>query len=60
VRRRERRVADEIETIALATLRSRLGHLGGREGVLALARDVMAGRTDPYAAADRLVEQLGT
>jgi LAO/AO transport system kinase len=59
-RRRERRVADEIETIALATLRARLGHLGGREGVLALARDVMAGRTDPYAAADRLVEQLGT
>ncbi len=60
VRRRERRVADEIETIALKTLRARLGHLGGREGVLALARDVMAGRTDPYAAADRLVEQLGT
>jgi LAO/AO transport system kinase len=59
-RRRERRVADEIETIALATLRARLGHLGGRAGVLALARDVMAGRTDPYAAADRLVEQLGT
>jgi LAO/AO transport system kinase len=59
-RRRERRVADEIETIALATLRARLGHLGGREGVLALARDVMAGRIDPYAAADRLVEQLGT
>ncbi|WP_030195001.1 methylmalonyl Co-A mutase-associated GTPase MeaB [Terrabacter tumescens] len=59
-RRRERRVADEIETIALATLRTRLGHLGGREGVTALARDVVAGRIDPYAAADRLLEQLGT
>ena len=34
VQRRERRVADEIETIALATLRVRLGHLGGRAGSL--------------------------
>src|SRR4051794_14067405 len=58
-RRRERRVADEIETIALTTLRARLGHVGGHEGVAALARDVIAGRTDPYAAADHLVEQLG-
>jgi LAO/AO transport system kinase len=58
-RRRETRVADEIETIALTTLRARLGHVGGHEGVTALARDVMDGRTDPYAAADRLVEQLG-
>ncbi|GAA2745611.1 methylmalonyl Co-A mutase-associated GTPase MeaB [Terrabacter aerolatus] len=60
VQRRERRVVDEIETIALAALRARLGHLGGHDGVTALARDVIAGRTDPYAAADRLVEQLGT
>ena len=60
VRRRERRAADEIETIALTALRARLGHVGGHEGVAALARDVLAGRTDPYAAADRLVEQLGT
>jgi LAO/AO transport system kinase len=59
VRRRERRAADEIETIALTALRARLGHVGGHEGVAALARDVLAGRTDPYAAADRLVEQLG-
>jgi LAO/AO transport system kinase len=50
----------EIETIALATLRSRFGHLGGHHGVMALAREVIAGRTDPYAAADRLVAQLGT
>ncbi|MGO4598141.1 methylmalonyl Co-A mutase-associated GTPase MeaB [Terrabacter sp. 2RAF25] len=59
-RRRERRAADEIETIALATLRSRLGDLGGRESVLALAGEVLAGTTDPYAAADRLVDQLGS
>ena len=59
-RRRERRAADEIETIALATLRSRFGHLGGHQGVMALAREVIAGRTDPYAAADRLLAQLGS
>ncbi|MFM6848192.1 MAG: methylmalonyl Co-A mutase-associated GTPase MeaB [Terrabacter sp.] len=59
-RRRERRAADEIETIALGTLRSRLGDLGGRDSVVALAREVLAGTTDPYAAADRLVEQLGS
>ena len=59
-RRRERRAADEIESIALATLRSRFGILGGREGLGALAREVLAGTLDPYAAADRLVEQVGT
>src|SRR3954462_2028574 len=58
-RRRERRAEAEIETIALTALRARLGRLGGHEGVTALARDVLAGRTDPYAAADHLVEQLG-
>jgi LAO/AO transport system kinase len=57
-RRRERRVADEIETIALATLRARFGHVRGRERLAALAREVIAGRTDPYAAADRLLEQV--
>ena len=60
VRRRERRAAVEIETIALATLRSRFDHLGGHHGVMALAREVIAGRTDPYAAADRLLAQLGS
>jgi LAO/AO transport system kinase len=58
-RRRERRAADEIEAIALAALRARLGHVEAREGVAALACEVVAGRLDPYAAADRLVEQLG-
>ena len=60
VRRRERRAAVEIETIALATLRSRFDHLGGHHGVMALAREVIAGRSDPYAAADRLLAQLGS
>ncbi|XGX77780.1 putative GTPase [Terrabacter sp. BE26] len=58
-RRRERRAADEIETIALATLRARFSHVAGHAGVVRLAREVLAGRLDPYAAADRVVEQLG-
>ena len=57
-RRRERRAADEIESIALASLRARFGHVAGHEGLAALARQVVAGDTDPYAAADRLVDQL--
>ncbi|MEO7754614.1 MAG: methylmalonyl Co-A mutase-associated GTPase MeaB [Terracoccus sp.] len=55
-RRRERRAADEIEAIALASLRARFGHVGGHDGLGALARDVVAGRLDPYAAADRLLD----
>ncbi|GAA1968183.1 methylmalonyl Co-A mutase-associated GTPase MeaB [Terrabacter lapilli] len=58
-RRRERRAADEIETIALAALRARFAHVAGHAGVVTLAREVLAGHLDPYAAADRLVEQLG-
>ncbi len=57
-RRRERRAADEIESIALASLRARFGHVAGHQGLAALARRVVAGDTDPYAAADRLVDHL--
>ncbi|WP_404388076.1 methylmalonyl Co-A mutase-associated GTPase MeaB [Humibacillus xanthopallidus] len=57
-RRRERRAADEIESIALASLRARFGHVAGHQGLAALARQVVAGDTDPYAAADRLVDHL--
>ena len=57
-RRRERRAADEIESIALASLRARFGHVAGHEGLAALARQVVAGDTIPYAAADRLVDHL--
>ncbi len=60
-RRRRARVAAEIEAITLATLRGRIGDLltgpgGGSSDDL--AGDVLAGRTDPYAAADRLLERL--
>ena len=53
--RRHRRAAEEIETLAVTTLRERIGDL--RDGTLLdeLADGVLAGRTDPYAAADRLV-----
>jgi LAO/AO transport system kinase len=58
--RRNLRAAWEIEAITVTALRERLGDL--RDGHLLddLAADVAAGRTDPYAAADRLLADLGT
>jgi LAO/AO transport system kinase len=60
-RRRLRRAADEVEAIAVTALRSRMGDLRSRhgaDGLDELAAEVVEGRTDPYAAADRLVEGL--
>ena len=57
-RRRVARAADEIESIALATLRERMGDLRQGAGIESYARDVVDGATDPYAAADRIVEHL--
>ncbi len=57
-RRRVRRAADEIETIALTTLRRRLGGVGDGAVVDELAGAVVDGRTDPYAAADEVVAAL--
>jgi len=59
--RRLHRAADEVESIALTALRERVGDLRTRDGEAnldALAADVVAGRTDPYAAADRLLAGL--
>ena len=57
-RRRLLRASREVEAIALAQLRSRMGGLHG-DGVLAeAAREVSEGRTDPYSAADRVVTDL--
>ncbi|PYC81534.1 methylmalonyl Co-A mutase-associated GTPase MeaB [Streptomyces tateyamensis] len=53
--RRRRRAAQEIEVIALAQLRSRIGDLRGDRQLDALAEQVADGRLDPYGAADRLV-----
>ena len=57
-RRREKRASDEIEAIALANLRSRFEGHRGEHGLADLAAAVVEGKTDPYAAADELVDHL--
>ncbi len=57
-RRRAERAAREIEAIALAALRERMGDVRGSTALGSLAEQVVAGRTDPYRAADELVAQL--
>jgi LAO/AO transport system kinase len=58
--RRSRRAADEIEHIALAALRERLGDVRTATGLLLdkLASRVVAGAVDPYAAADELMAAM--
>jgi LAO/AO transport system kinase len=56
--RRVRRAGDEIEAIAIRSLRSKMGDLRHGEGVEALAADVVDGQTDPYSAADQVVDAL--
>jgi LAO/AO transport system kinase len=57
-RRRAERAASEIEAIAVASLRERLGDVHGSAALGALAERVVAGETDPFTAADELVAQL--
>jgi GTPase len=57
-RRRAERAAREIEAIALAGLRARMGEVRGSAALAALAGEVVAGETDPYRAADRLLAHL--
>jgi LAO/AO transport system kinase len=57
-RRRHLRARREVEAIALAALRSRMGGLHGDGTLTAAAQEVVAGRLDPYAAADRVVATL--
>ena len=57
-RRRTRRARDEIEAIAVTALRSKWADLHGRADLDDLAAAVVAGTSDPYAAADRLLESL--
>ncbi|NHC23237.1 methylmalonyl Co-A mutase-associated GTPase MeaB [Nocardioides sp. IC4_145] len=63
--RRTRRARAEVEAIALASLRrswggwSDGGDGSGHTGLDELAAAVAAGDTDPWAAADRLLEQVG-
>ena len=54
--RRTRRARDEIEAIAVTALRERWGDVHGRSELDELAAAVAAGKSDPYAAADELLE----
>jgi len=57
-RRRVGRAANEIETIAVTTLRERIGDLRDGRRMAELAERVVEGVTDPYAAADSLLADL--
>jgi LAO/AO transport system kinase len=54
--RRTRRARDEIEAIAVTALRARWGDVHGRSELDDLAAAVGAGKSDPYTAADELLE----
>jgi LAO/AO transport system kinase len=54
-KRRVARAADEIETLAVTELRAQMGDLRGGSMLADLAGRLVAGTTDPYAAADQLV-----
>ena len=57
--RRVRRARDEVESIAVTQLRSRWADVSQRTELDELAAQVAAGETDPYAAADALLEAYG-
>jgi LAO/AO transport system kinase len=57
-RRRTERAAREIEAIAVAALRARMGDVHGSAALSSLAAGVVAGDTDPYRAADQLLDRL--
>src|SRR5207244_5363045 len=56
--RRTSRAATEIEAIALGQLRLRFAQVHGTAALSTAAMRVVAGETDPYSAADLLVESL--
>jgi LAO/AO transport system kinase len=56
--RRRERAATEIEAIALGLVRRRLESVHGSAALGSLADGVVAGKTDPYTAADELVDSL--
>ncbi len=59
-KRRLHRVRDEIEAIAVTALREQWRGVHENAALDELAADVVAGESDPYAAADLLLEQLST
>jgi LAO/AO transport system kinase len=56
-RRRIARAESEIEAIALEQVRVRLADIGGAAGLPSLAKRVVAGELDPYAAAAELADR---
>jgi LAO/AO transport system kinase len=56
--RRQRRAQAEIEALALAQLRAKLGTARRSSALPELAKRVATGELDPYRAADELVEYL--
>jgi LAO/AO transport system kinase len=58
-RRRSARAGAEVEAIAVAALRDRIGDLRGGDALAQLAKQVASGERDPYSAADTLIEGLG-
>ncbi len=56
-RRRARRARDEIEAIAVTALRARWKDVHERTELDELADQVVAGKTDPYSAADVLLAE---
>jgi LAO/AO transport system kinase len=59
VERRTHRASVEIEGIALASLRARIGDLRGDRRLSVLAERVVGRELDPYSAADELVAGVG-
>lgn len=57
-RRRLARASDEIESIALAAFRERMGDLRDGARIEDLSAAVVAGRTDPYTAAESIIDSL--
>ncbi|TQN30797.1 LAO/AO transport system kinase [Haloactinospora alba] len=57
-RRRHRRAREEIEAIALGALRQRLADVRSGAGLDTLADEVTSGSSDPYSAADTLLDAL--
>jgi LAO/AO transport system kinase len=57
-RRRVRRARDEIEAIAVTALHARWGDVHTRTELDDLAEQVVAGESDPYTAADALLESF--
>ena len=57
-RRRIARAATEIEAIALGAVRQRFASVHGSDALGTAAKRVVAGETDPYSAAEHLIEKL--